>query len=231
MIVDSGVEAEMRLRGVTQVTHFTSSRNLPRIFEAGEIRATKTLESQGAVFERTDAERLDGYLEHICCNLEYPNHYYFARATEKPNAVNYSDWSLFLLDPGVAARVGTLFSPGNAAKNRGGDAREGVEALRRIYEPQVYDWKRAASHRPSSPTDVQAEILVPGPIDLSLVRGIVVPDSETLGREQGRLAQIGHDVSTVPWFVSAGMFERSSVVRAIRQNVDIEIETATEGRS
>lgn len=223
MMLDAALEAEIIARGVSRVTHFTNSRNLPRIFETGEIRATGQMVRQGDVFERTDQERIDGHLEYVCCNLEFPNHYYFVKATGKPNSVNYSDWALFLLDPSVAARVGTLFAPGNAAKHGGVDAREGVESLRELYSSTVYGWRRSPRHRPSSPTDVQAEILVPGPISMSEVQGIVVPDEQTLRRERGRLEQIGHNVSALPWFVSPGLFRRDSVVTAIRQSTEIAV--------
>lgn len=221
MILDEDVVARIASLGIARVTHFTSSRNLPRILGDGEIMSTRRLEARGSAFERTDPLRIDGRTDHICCNIEYPNFYYFALASGRENAVNYSDWSLLLLDPQIAAKQGTLFAPGNAAKNSGSDLRPGVDGLDRLYAASVYGRPRSRTHRPSSPTDVQAEVLIPKSIAVSDVSGIVVSGDASLARERGRLNQVGRDPDLFSWHVAPGLFRRDAVLSAIRQNVDL----------
>lgn len=230
MMTDHDLARRLSELGISRVTHFTSTRNLPRIFGAGQVLSTGTLLATGATFDATDAERFDGHLGHICCNLEYPNFYYFAKATRKQNAINYSDWAVLLLDPTVATQDGVLFAPGNAAKGSGADLRPSVAGLDSMYAPSVYGFARAVNHRSASPTDVQAEVLIPGPIEMSAVLGIVVPDASSLKREVGRLEQIGHDPHILNWYVSAGMFERDSIVRAVRGDRPIPAEKPCETR-
>lgn len=221
MTIDEAVAARITQLGIARVTHFTSSRNLPRILGDGEIMSTSRLEVRGSAFERTDPLRIDGRTDHICCNIEYPNFYYFNRASGRENAVNYSDWSLLLLDPLVAGREGTLFAPGNAAKNSGNDLRPGVDGLDRLYADSVYGRTRSALHWPSSPTDAQAEVLIPESIAVSDVTGIVVPDNGSLLRERGRLRHLGHDPDLFSWHVAPGAFRRDPVLSAIRQSADL----------
>lgn len=223
-ILDPQLTAAITAAGIRRVTHFTNSRNLPRILGSGQIMSTGLMLSEKVTFEATDAQRYDRHLDHICCNLEYPNMYYFDRAADRPNTVNYSDWVILFLDPLVAAQPGTLFAPGNAAKSSGATLAEGADALEKLYAPRVYEWSRSTSHWPASPTDVQAEVLIPGPIRVSEVRGIVVPDGQSLQREVGRLEQIGHDPHQFSWYVSAELFTKNSVVAAIRRSADIQID-------
>jgi len=223
-VTDESVASRLTELGVSRITHFTSSRNLPRILGSGQILSTAALRSSNAIFDVTDQERWDGHPELICCNIDYPNFYYFAKATQKENAINYSDWAVLLLDPAVATQDGTLFAPGNAAKNGGADLVAGVVGLDRMYASPVYGWRRASSHRQASPTDVQAEVLIPGPIDNSAVIGIVMPDESSFRREVGRLEQVGQDPHPFNWYVSPGLFRRESIVAAVRNNQAISAE-------
>ena len=211
----------IRHQGISRVTHFTNSRNLPRILSAGAILSTDDLVARGLDHAVTDPQRFDGHRGHICCNIEYPNMYYFHQATIRPNHVNFSDWIVLLLEPRVAAGDGVLFSPGNAARGSGRFLASGAEALAAQYAARVNGFARGPRHFPASPTDVQAEVLIPGPIPLSEVRGIVVFDDETLRREFVRLDQLGYQPGGFDWFVAPTMFTKSHVVGAVQSSVPI----------
>lgn len=210
-------------REVRRVTHFTNSRNLPKIIAAGEISSTAKLRARDASFAETDPERYDGWTSHVCCNIEYPNMYYFDKASTRRNNVNFSDWVVFMIDPRVLDGDGVLFAPGNAAKNSGRDVKDGMTGLAAQYAGTVYGRSRSVRHFPASPTDVQAEVLIPDSISLSVVRGIVVADTASLNREIARLKQIGVDPGKFAWHVSGDMFRKYAVVNAVRASTPIVI--------
>jgi hypothetical protein len=215
---DQSIADFLDARGVSALTHFTGARNLPRLIETGSILATQTLVAEQLPYHPTDAERMDGHAELVCCNIELPNTYYFAKAIQRPNAINYPDWVILLLDPGIAGWPGTLFAPRNAAKGGGRELEGGLAGLERLYEPTVFGLRRGSHHRDASPTDVQAEVLIRGPIPLEAVWAIVVPSELQVVSERLRLEQIGHDPNLFTWMVSDRMFDRNSVVNSIRQN-------------
>jgi hypothetical protein len=64
-------------------------------------------------------------------------------------------------------------------------------------------------------------VLIPGPIPLSEVHGIVVCDDETLRREFVRLDQLGYQPSGFDWFVAPRMFTKSHIVGAVQSSVPI----------
>ncbi|MGO4299385.1 DarT ssDNA thymidine ADP-ribosyltransferase family protein [Leifsonia sp. RAF41] len=222
--IDLDIAARLEARGVTRLTHFTNSRNLRRILRTGEILSTAELERREALHVITDRERYDGQRDHVCCSLEYPNMFYFFRASGRLATVNYSDWVIFLIDPMQAARAGVLFSPVNAATGSGRYLSSGAEAVDKLFAPSVNGRARRATHNVNSPTDVQAEVLIPRSIPLSAVTGIVVPDMDSLRRDQGRLSHLGIDDQGLPWFTSEGLFQKDRVVSAVTRSQPISLE-------
>lgn len=217
----SNLARMIRDRRISRITHFTNSRNLPKILSVGAILSTEELVARHIDHAVTDPERFDGHRGHVCCNIEYPNMYYFHQASARPSHVNFSDWTVLLLAPEVATVDGVLFSPGNAARGSGRFLASGAEALAAQYAERVNGFARGPRHFPSSPTDVQAEVLIPGPIPLSDVRGIVVSDDEKLRREFARLDQLGYQPGAYDWFVAPTMFARSHIVSAVQSSVPI----------
>ncbi|MFF1632645.1 DarT ssDNA thymidine ADP-ribosyltransferase family protein [Leifsonia sp. NPDC058248] len=224
MTAGSEIERCLRERGITRLTHFTNSRNLRRILRTGEILSTAELDRRNASYELTDEDRYDGHLGHVCCSVEYPNMYYFFLASGRPATINYSDWVILLIDPIQAARPGVLFSPVNAAKGSGRYLAPGANAFNEMFASTVFSRPRGRSHNPSSPTDVQAEVLIPSPIPLSAVTGIVVPDRASLQRDRGRLQHLGIDDLGLPWFTSSGLFRRDRVISAVTTGRSIPLE-------
>lgn len=219
--LQADIVEEMRAFGVRRLTHFTLCSNLPRIFEVGAVLSSSTIAAQGVPNFVTDFGRYDGHPELICCNIEYPNSYYFAQAKLKNHLINYREWAVLFVNPQVAARPRTLFSPVNAAKGAGRELQPGVDGLRRMWASQIGSLSRSNSHWPASPTDVQAEVQVPGPISLSDVPGIVVHDDDEARIQQARLAHLGHDPSLIDWYVSPDFFSVTDVRIAIRAGQDL----------
>jgi ssDNA thymidine ADP-ribosyltransferase DarT-like protein len=210
--------------GLTRLAHFTPSKNLPHILGDGLIRSSKDLaENAPDYFDPTDRERFDNHPDRLCCSLEYPNGYYLAVAQNKPQFTNYPHWVCLLLDARLLTRPGTLFSPCNAARAGGAYLAEGGDALFGCYaDPSVPGgWPRGPQHRRGAPTDLQAEALVPGPIDLSHLHAIVVPSEGDAKNESGRLEKLRIEAASLTWVVAPMFFERDVLSARLRWGGDI----------
>lgn len=213
--------AQLASMPLARLTHFTPASNLAHIVADGELRSVSDMDSDVlACYSPTDRERWDGYRDKLCCSMQYPNGFYFAKARTKPDAVNYPDWVCLLLNKMTAAREGTLFSPINAAAYAAHPT-AGVAALKSCYAPSVAGSgnrlrSRGAQHDPGSPTDVQAEVLVTAPVPLSAVHAIVVPTVESAREEYARLRQLGLvPPTTIDWVVCADMFDKNAITNAV----------------
>lgn len=217
------VHAFLMARGVSRLTHFTASRNLFHIFRDRSLRSSSEMKDDpSATFAPTDPERLDGHPDKISCSVQYPNVFYLNRAKARPEARNYPDWACLLLAPEIAARPGTLFSYRNASAGYGAHVRPGLAGLSACYEQQVQGafnrtYARGPRHQPCCPTDVQAEVLVPGRIPLSSVLAIAMPSDALVVQERGRLQLLGYSPDTVEWIVSPGLFETGQITDAVQR--------------
>jgi hypothetical protein len=195
-------------RGIMRLCHFTPSRNLVHIVTdpRGLLASTHLKENEKAVFNPTDAARLDGYPDHVCCSIQYPNAWYFRKAREKDYL--FRDWVVVLIKPQHLWTSGTKFCPRNAAANWGRDVREGPEAFETLFAPAVVGaygktFARTASHPAWLPTDEQAEVLVPDRIAREDVLGIAVVNESQAKREMARLELLNE---RLPRIVIAPMF-------------------------
>lgn len=209
-------------RQVTRVTHFTSARNLAHILrDDGGIRGTKSLkEDDRRLFNPTDLARLDGYTDHVCCSIEYPNAWYFRKV--RKDEVLFPDWVVLLLDVELLHQPNVLFSPRNAAAERGAWLKPGPDAFEALYAPRVLGsggrtYTRGASHLPPVPTDQQAEVLIPAPISHSAIRAVAVRDLEHAATETARLEQLS--VRVPPLVVAPTFFDADALDVAIRTGV------------
>ena len=192
----SSIQRMVAPRGITRLCHFTPSRNLGHIAEdPSGILASRHLEQdEKAVFNPTDLERLDGYPDHVCCSIQYPNAWYFRRARRQERL--FLDWVVLLIDARYLWRAGTKFCPRNAAAEHGSLVREGADAFETSFAETVQGAGGRTftryPHQPAFlPTDEQAEVLVPDQIQRQHVMGIAVCDEEQAKREVARLNLIG----------------------------------------
>ncbi|MFD9461691.1 DarT ssDNA thymidine ADP-ribosyltransferase family protein [Streptomyces sp. NPDC060027] len=224
-IIDGVVAEALEKCGVTRLTHFTPSHNLFHIFKDGAIRSSKDLAAAAPeYFSPTDKERFDKNPDKVCCSFQYPNGYYLAQARFKPDYVNYPDWVCFLLESELAARPGTLFAPCNAAKQSGALLKAGAQALMDCFAPVSDGWPRGQNHHPGAATNLQAEVLVPGPIDISSIVSIVVPTASAASTEFARLKIMGLDPTRISWAVSSVLFEKDELSRRVRFGRQIDVQ-------
>ena len=207
------IELLARSRGITRLCHFAPLLNVHHILASGAILCSERIETELlSSFNPTDRLRLDGRTTHICASLEYPNVWYLEKL--EALADNYPHHAIFLINVRVLSAEGVLFSARNAA----GGARihlPGRVGFDRLYEHTVtgnQTWTRMAGHPSWLPTDMQAEVLVPGSISLDSVTGVVVKSTEVaatfLAQLRAAKASLG-----VPLLVSAAMFDRYQVGR------------------
>lgn len=198
----SSIQQAVRSRGITRLCHFTPSRNLAHIVEdpSGILASRHLEENEEAVFNPTDLERLDGFPDHVCCSIQYPNAWYFRQARRQERL--FLDWVVVLIDARYLWRAGTKFCPRNAAAEHGRLIREGAEAFESLFAETVQGAGGRTftryQHQPAFlPTDEQAEVLIPDQIQRQDVMGIVVRNQEQAKREVARLRLIGRSAPRI----------------------------------
>ncbi len=203
---------------VTRLVHFTPVVNLPGILTDGQIRATTDLAGDAQPHHSvTDAVRIDGQPELVCCSFEYPNPYYEAVARNKVEFRNYPMWVCLILNRDLVTTPGTRFYPCNAAKHGGAHGETGGDAMLAMWDSpsQVGGYNRGASHNPAVPTDLQAEVQVPGPISLSAVEAIVV-ESEAQAEDLFAWLQLmDARPERLQWKVAPTLFNKYGLVAAL----------------
>ncbi len=217
----TSVTSVLAERHITRLCHFTPSRNLPHILHDGLLRPTKDLANDvRAVYTATDLVRLDGQPDKLCCTIEYPNAYYWSKARVRGEGPIFPTWVVLLLDPALMRRPTTLFCTGNASRSYGANARPGADGLRASYQPEVIGsggrtFTRSRNHLASCPTDLQAEVLIPGPIPLTAVQAIAVRTVEQAATEAAILARLSLPIGKVRWVVAPVMFQPNALASAI----------------
>ena len=223
--IDS-IQASAVLRGITRLCHFTPSRNLGHIAEdrAGILASKHLWEDEKAVFNPTDSERLDGYQDHVCCSIQYPNAWYFRKAQGREPL--FLDWVILLIKPHYLWYVGAKFCPRNAAAEHGRLVDEGAEAFEALFAETVegtHTYRRYHRHPAFLPTDEQAEVLIPDHIRRRDVIVIAVRDDAQAKREVARLKLLGRNyppIVIVPEFFDPNKL--SQLLRAGRVPVERE---------
>jgi hypothetical protein len=215
----------------TRLVHFTPARNLAHILRDGQLRSSKELaEVAPEQFSPTDKERFDRHPDHLCCSFEYPNAYYRDIAGRKPEHVNYPNWVILTLAKALVLKPGALFCGCNAAKSGGVHLKPGAKALADCWaNPSIPAGRpRTPAHLVSTPTDLQAEALIPGPVPLSEVTGIIVASGDVAAEQQAILRRIYIDPEQLPWKVAPVLFQKLGLTRAIQSGTQPE-ETPWDG--
>ena len=225
--VIESIEAEAAKRGITRLCHFTPSRNLGHIVSdpQGLLASRHLEEDEKAVFNPTDSARLDGYPDHLCCSIQYPNAWYFRKARE--NESLFRDWVVVFIKGRYLWQEGTKFCPRNAAANYGRGVGEGRAAFAALFAQSVAGsgrtYERGPNHPAFLPTDEQAEVLIRDAVAHEDVMGIAVRDHAQAKREVARLTIQGLTpprMVAVPEFYSPGRL--STLLRGGRVPAEIE---------
>lgn len=212
------IAAAARRRGVRRLVHFTPARNLHRIIRSGAIRPVSELAAEeSAAYAITDAQRVDGHPELTCCSVEYPNAYYLHIAKQRADL--YPDWIALLLAPELLDMPGTYLSPRNAAAGTAVPASPiAFESMYASAVPgaQGRTFARRSTHLPAVPTDLQAEVLLPGRLPLSQVSGVVVRSKAVADTVRAQLRQLQQPAPEHwRWISCPTTFDRDGLRRSI----------------
>lgn len=215
----TGIRARARQRGITRLCHFTKAVGLGHILSTGELRGAAELRESSEGFRPTDQRRLDGYLHHINCSVEYPNTWYLDKA--RGLDPHFQEWVILTLDLRLLDLTGTGFCPFNAARHAGVHVAGGLAAFEAMFAQQVTGnapRRRGPAHPPWAPTDDQAEVLIPGPVSATAITSMIVASKEQAELERYRLTD--HLVTgklLPPMLVAPDLFDKyqlSNLVRA-----------------
>ncbi len=186
------IRARCAVRNITRLCHFTPSRNLVHIASDpnGILSSARLQADEKAVFNATDIARYDGFPDHVCCSIQYPNAWYFRTARKNENL--FVDWVVLLIKPDAMWAAGTKFSERNAAARRGLGVEEGKEAFEAMFKTKVIGaygktFTRTPAHPSWLPTDQQAEVLIPDRVAREDILGVAVADEPQAKREISRL--------------------------------------------
>lgn len=185
------IREQVEERGIRRLCHFTSSRNLFGILSSERgLRSPADLRRNGIAVSG-DRFRLDGYPDHVCCSVEFPNVWSFEKIRKGRGG---GDWVVLFIEPKHLWQAGAKFCPVNAARESGGRIAEGPAAFRAMFAPIVRGrrtFRRKADHPDYLPTDQQAEVLIPDGIPRRDISGVAVFDAAQAGREHDRLRRAG----------------------------------------
>ena len=190
--VISAIQDSAAGRGITRLCHFTPSRNLGHIANdpRGILASRHLQDDEAKLFNPTDDKRLDGYKDHVCCSIQYPNAWYFRNARSEERL--FPDWVVILIRADYLWRADTKFCPRNAAAESGRLVRNGAEAFEALFAESVEGsggnvFTRGPRHPSFFPTDEQAEVLIPDRVERRDVIGIAVKDESQARNEIARL--------------------------------------------
>ncbi len=192
-------------RKITDLIHFTPTKNLYGIFEQGEIMSRARLEKLDVklfdildYIQFTDDIRLDDK-NYINLSLSIPNTYLFSKFKEKTKHDPTITWCILKIDPKHIYEEGTLFAVTNAASNAAkrqfgisGD----IEKFKQLFLPEIqidtYNGPRIIKRgniKDKYPTDVQAEILVKDSIPLNSIKQVCFFNHEDLAKTKAALKE------------------------------------------
>ena len=179
------------------------------------LYSTKTLRDNDMPHNPTDSSRYDGRDDLVCCSIEYPNTYYFAKVREHDRL--FKDWVVLYIDLSFLWHPQTEFCPCNSARKCGFYIKTGLQGFLSLFaltSPGI-NFTRNTRHLPAAPTDIQAEVLVADPIPLESIIGVVVQDDAQAQREIYRLRLQGISLDK-PIYVVPEFFNRKTVSQSIQ---------------
>jgi hypothetical protein len=209
----SGVAAFAAARGVSRLCHLTPLRNLVHIACGHGLLSTVELGADRAAYDPQDLLRLDGYPDHICCSVEYPNVWYLKgrRREATPLQTLFPSWVCLAIEPSHLGRADTLLCHRNAAAGAGRFVTSGIEGIEAMYAPNVIGsygktWTRDRKPK-SCPTDDQAEVLIAKKIPLADARTVIVADESQARDAYVALELAQADVRAFAWIIAPELFE------------------------
>lgn len=165
-------------RGIPFLLHFTQEANLRSILRQG-LLPRSVIDAHKMMCATNDPMRLDGRSSYNCTSVSFPNSPMFYRFQMQNPGI---EWPILVLHPILMAQKDVLFCRHNAAdariSNSSVNSLSSVTAFRGMFDEIEGLTSRAdQSLKPCDPTDVQAEVLVPGIIEPEHIYAVVFPSN------------------------------------------------------
>jgi len=209
----------IREREITALYHFTTTINLLGMFSIGRICPRSEYDTlrnladenlYGDYLDHMDELRLDGLNNYVNTSLSHPNVYLLQAYKSRKDLAHYS-WCILRLDPHLMERPETLFSMTNAASASAAEygIRDGVDGFNQLFSDEVITRKGQFTRRglpPEYPTDIQAEVLIPGAIDLDTVKAVYFETASDLHGCASAFKLMGHADAVELFSVNEAVF-------------------------
>ncbi len=177
----AGIRDEIQRRGVSRLCHFTPIANLPSIFGRGGVHSVVQARELEISLRRMDAGRWDGQLGHVSLSVQFPNAFLMRRYGHVPIPGRLTErWeptAVLEIEPNSVDWTNALFSPVNAATASGEYLGASAAHFRSLFARAVPNPScppRQQHHPPSCPTDLQAEVMIPGGVPVEAIRRVFV---------------------------------------------------------
>lgn len=178
------IEQYAKLRGISELVHFTRLANLPSILQSGLIPRAKLERDLSIAVDINDELRIDGRRDCSCLSITRINTYVFY--TFSHHRARDADWCIIHFDSSIIWKLYSIFCATNAATTgavaeaeKNGWTVAGLQAL--FQDPVVTNRGEvarsalAAGGLPSNVTsNPQAEVLVRETIEPSFIRSVTV---------------------------------------------------------
>lgn len=198
------IETEVVRRQITRLIHFTPSMNLISIFEQGAILSRHRLRQLSIEYPDlhlddylviNDKLRLDGLEDFINLSIQHSNHYLMNKFKESCRSWCDS-WCVIAISPKYLYLKDTRFSIGNAASTA--SQRYGIdpsyEKFTAMFNEKVLGSGQRVFTRNDMknnyPTDVQAEVLVRGSLEIENIIEVFFETDEERQRSRGAIKML-----------------------------------------
>jgi hypothetical protein len=190
-----------RKRGISRLIHFTPAENLIGMIGTGNILPQQELLAYARIrkdaflldyIRINDALRYDGRRDCINLSIQHPNAYLFRRFREQHKPCDL--WVVLTLPVECLDIPGTVFTTGNAASShvRKHGTATGIDGFEALFSDHLISANMQGSRTLARgvlasqyPTDIQAEVLLPAPVDLMRIVSFSVENEEHARRLTG----------------------------------------------
>ena len=221
--VSEQLKTVIQQRGISRLVHFTPLNNLFSIIEMQAVvardRVLRIAKERADQFlldyvNFNDSVRLDGRTSYINLSIEHPNTTLFSRFRERYTICDV--WCVLQLVPQCLGLPGALYCVGNAASSRVRSCGTGatIDHLLALFADKVVTGNQYGQRTLTRvnlaacyPTDPQAEVLVPGEIDLSLVKSVAFEDEQSMRRAASALALISPNLLKPDFAICPELFK------------------------
>ena len=194
------IEQAARLRGITDVVHFTTLRGAVGVLASRALKSRARLPSdqylEHVYRPNADFRKDTAWLDYVNLSIQRINDWMFGTST-RWHAADGNPWVLLSFDVTVLSHPGVVFSTTNNIYPSCLRA-EGFGGFSRLFDAQVKGrygrlHSREGKHA-SWPTDRQAEVLYPGELSCEHLRRVDVQVAETEDSVHGVLGAVGMKV-------------------------------------